>query len=236
MIAVKLLFSARDFEELKSKLSSISVCVPCHPKDRENEHVETYSLISLLGSIPWDISCFPIKVFRRDGPDFLIVCNSLHIGLEHTEGINQNLAKERSLRADGHGPDNHFLTAASVHDPVKSSKDIIAEIEADKMGVGWCGDSVERGWAEAICHFIQRKVANAGKSGYQLYEDNRLMIYDMWPAPGLKHQKAVPLLLSQIDPKTWEVFGRIYIIDEHATIEVSATTGVFHNGRHDLAI
>ena len=138
------LLVAQSFEELVDRLRSIDVEVPDHPKNRKNAHVETYVLVSLLGSIPWSYSCFPLEVFRHERPDFYIKCNSLEIGLEHTEATNQNLAKERALRADGHGPEMHFVTPASVADPPKSSKEVLAEITADEMGDGWCGDSVGR--------------------------------------------------------------------------------------------
>ncbi len=57
--------------------------VPYHPKERTNQHVETYPLVSLLGSLPWDSLCFPVEVFRRGRLDFLVVCDSCKIGLEH---------------------------------------------------------------------------------------------------------------------------------------------------------
>lgn len=229
---MEFVFTAKDFEELKNKLRSINVEVPHCPKDRTNQHVETYSLISLLGSLQWDSLCFPVEVYRRERPDFLVVCNSRKIGLEHTEATNQNLAKERALRADGHGPEMHFVTPASVHDPVLPKGKVLAQIQADEVGEGWCGDSVERNWAEAIAHFIDRKAANATKDGYELYEDNRLMIYDNWPAPALKHQRALQHLRERLkDSVAWSIFKRVYIIGEHTIVELSADNNIYHCGR-----
>lgn len=154
------------------------------------------------------------------------------MGLEHTEGTNQNLAKERALRADGHGPKMHFLSPASVHDPAKAKKEVFAQIQADDAGDGWCGDSVERNWAEAMAHFMERKTANAKKDGHELYDDNRLMIYDNWPAPALNHQRALPDLREQLKQSTvWSVFGRVYIINEHTVLELSADQSIYHHGR-----
>ncbi len=229
---MKLLFAARNFDELQDKLRSIDVEVPENPKDRQNSHVETYSLVSLLSSIPWDVSCFPLEVFSRERPDFLIKSNSTEIGLEHTEGTNENIVIERLLRADGHGPDAHFVTAASVHDTVKPREEILTEIIADEMGDGFVGDSVERSWAEAMAYFINKKVASAKKEGYELYGDDRLVIYDNWPAPALKIHKALPYLRSHLKESTvWSVFRCVYIVDEHAVIELSAGRCVLHRVR-----
>lgn len=223
------LLAARDFDDLQNQLREIDAEVPYHPRDRDNSRVETYALVSLLAAIPWPSSCFPLQVFRRERPDFLVRCSSADVGIEHTEGINPNLAKERALRADGNGPGMYFVTAASVHDPVKTKSEILADILADESGDGWCGDSVERNWAEAISHFVQRKVKSAKKDGYVLYGDDRLMIYDSWPAPGLKHQRALPYLREHLEQsEAWSVFRRIYVIDQHTVLELRPDQSIYH--------
>jgi hypothetical protein len=229
---MKLLFTAKHFRELQDKIRSISVDVPDNPKDRKNHHVEIYSLVSLLSSIPWDTSCFPLEVYSQERPDFRIKFNSKEIGLEHTEAVHQNQVMERILRAEGHGPEVHFITAISIHDPVKSSEEILAEINEDKMGDGWCGDSAERNWAEAMAHFINKKVVSAEKEGYDLFGDDRLIIYDNWPTPAVKHHKALPYLRDFLtDSRVWSVFNRIYFVDEDTLVELSAERCVMHGVR-----
>lgn len=181
------LFVARDFRELHSYLRSIDAEVPVNPKDRKNSQVENYTLVSVLASIPWKHTSFPLEVLRRERPDFCIRCNLTEIGLEHTEATNENLTQERILRAEGHGPDVHFVSPASIRDTVKKKNQILGEILADEPEPPWCGDFTERNWVEAMAHFINKKSASACKNGYQRYGDNRLMIYDNWPAPALKH-------------------------------------------------
>jgi hypothetical protein len=226
------LFIARDYDELRSRLLEISIEVPEHPKDRENIHVETYTLRAVIGSVPWDIACFPVEVERRERPDFCIRCNGAEIGLEHTEGTHPNIAKERALRADGHGPDMYFSKLVSIHDPVKTSREILTEILADDPGDGFCGDVVERNWAEAMAFVIIKKAARARKSGYERYGDDRLMIYDNWEAPGLKHHKAVPHLREQLaESDAFSIFRRVYVVDERTIVELSADKTLFHDVR-----
>jgi len=59
---MEVLFSANDYSALKDLLSEIDVSVPANPAERENFQVETYSLVSLLASLPWSEDCFPVTV------------------------------------------------------------------------------------------------------------------------------------------------------------------------------
>lgn len=228
---MEFVFAAAGYHALKDSLSEIDVSVPANPTERENSHVETYSLVSLLSSLPWSEDCFPVTVYRRERPDYCLKCGALEIGLEHTEAVPQNSAKERALRAKGYGADTgtHFLTTASVDDLPKSSKTIVAELENDDAEHVWVGDSVERSWAEAMAAFINKKVLNAGKAGYELFGDDRLMIYDNWPAPALDHSQALVHLRQQLrNSSVWSTFRRVYIIDESIVVELSAEKSIFH--------
>lgn len=152
------MLTAKTFDQLHTQLRGINVVVPARAAGRTKEQVETYSIVRLLGSIPHDLEAFPLQLVKRERPDFLLTLGARKVGIEHTEAISQNAAKEAFLRSKGHGPDVHFTRAASVHEPRKSSKELIAEIEADRPSAPWEGDSVERKWAEAMAHFIAEKV------------------------------------------------------------------------------
>lgn len=128
--------------------------------------------------------------------------------------------------------------ANNIHRPNFSKSDrpvigeevtLIDQIEADEPGDGWIGDSVERSWAEAMSHFIEKKVTIALKDGYELYGDDRLMIYDNWPAPSLSHKSGLSYLRKHLmGSAVWSVFRRVYIIDESVILEVSAEQTVYH--------
>jgi hypothetical protein len=234
---MKRLLAARDYDALQRALRTIDRDVPPHPKDRHNDDVQIYSLVSLLATLPWDTECFPVEIFTRERPDFLVICNGHSIGLEHTEAIHVNQAKERALRADGHGPDSYFPLRFRVTDKPLSSDEIIRLIESDDQDSGWVGDEVERNWSEAMAHFIIRKTASARKSGYALYGKNRLVIYDNWTAPALNHMRGLAQLREHLESNhdCWAVFDRIYIVDEQATIELSAKSyKLIHSVRHAI--
>lgn len=225
----KLLF-AETFQDLLRSLRSLDSAVPRHPKDRNNSQVEQYTLVSFLSSMPWSAASFPLTVHKREKPDFLVTLGSRTLGIEHTEGTSQNLAKERAVRADGIGPSVHFIKPASIGDEPKSRREIEQEVRADAMGPGWIGDAVEQSWVEAMTHFVSRKLATAAKPGYMLYERNALLIYDNWPAPALKHAVAVPRIHEKlVRLEAWKTFWRIYILDEQTLVELSDTDAIYHH-------
>ncbi len=221
------------FDELQSRLASINVKVPARAAGRKKEHVEIYAIVRLLGTLPRKPSDFPLRLTKRERPDFLVQCGVRMIGVEHTEAISENAAKEAFLRSKGHGPDVYFVRQASVDEPRKSSKQLITEIEADRSGPAWVGDSVEREWAAAMAHFIAQKVASTNGAGFDLFEENWLLVYDNWIAPGLEREKGLMLLrteLQAIDP--WQVFSRIFTLDENVLLEISSDTSLFHHVNH----
>lgn len=224
---------AKHFSALRSGLRSIDVDVPAHPKDRLNGQVEIYTLVSLLGAIPWALTDFPVVIQKRERPDFALTLGGVTVGIEHTEAIPQNDGKARALRADGHGDGPYFVKPASVGDPVKSQKEVLADVVANRPGDGWVGNSAEVSWAEAIAHFIAKKAASASKPGYERYDRNWLMIYDSWPAPAVKHHVALPLLRDDLSARPpWDIFDRIYVVDEHTIVELTMADTRIWAGRH----
>lgn len=222
------ILTAENFNDLTDRLREVFPSVPYHPKKRKRV-VEVYCLVSLLAALPWSADQFPIKVVRSEHPDFVVRCGGAEFGLEHTEAIGTNHAKERALRADGFGGPTHFVTPEDIHDAPKSSATIIGEILCDAMGDGWVGDSAERSWAEAMAYFISKKSTNAKKPGYGLFGDDRLMIYDNWNAPALQHEVALEHLGARLlGSDVWDTFSHIYIVSESLVIDLCEGHTTFH--------
>ncbi|KRA16813.1 hypothetical protein ASD69_08645 [Lysobacter sp. Root604] len=179
------------------------------------------------------MSEFPLTLKKRERPDFVLALNDVVIGIEHTEAISQNDAKAAALRDDGHGPKVYFSKPASVSEPPKTSKQLKEEILADEMGDGWVGDSAERGWAEAMTHFVEKKMTSAQGEGYTRYPHLWLLIYDHWPAPALDLHKALPLLRTQLEAcSAWSIFERVFILDEDLIVELNESTENIHCVNH----
>lgn len=221
----RIIIKAERIDEIYPRLRAANVTVPGRAKGRTSEHGELYSVVRLLATRPYALTDFPLKLLKQERPDFVLTMNGNAVGIEHTEAISQNDAKEAALRDAGIGPNAHYIRPASLTEPVKSSKQLKAEIEADAMGTGWCGDSVERAWIEAMKHFIQKKMKSVRQPGYTHFARTWLLIYDQWPAPILNLSIALPRLREQLGALSpWTVFDRVFILDESILIELDAAS------------
>lgn len=221
----RVIVDAASIDQISSRLRAANVTVPGRASGRHKDQVEIYSLVRVLGSRPYSLTDFPLKLVKRERPDFLLTLNGAEVGIEHTEAITQNAAKEAFLRDAGEGPEVHFVRPTSLTEPPKSSQELKAEIAADKMGPGWVGDSVERGWVEAMTFFVEKKFRLLQQPDYPRFERTWLVIYDNWAAPGLKLPTALPLLRASLESlATWSLFDRIFILDESELIEIDSTS------------
>lgn len=227
------MLSARSYKELRRLLPSLDVIVPPRGAGRTSEHTERYAVARLLASLPPTLLQFPLELTKGERPDFRLLHGGNMVGIEHTEAVPANKAWADSLRTQGHGPEFHFLQRASVGDPKPKKDDLLKAMERNDPGAGWAGDSVERDWAAAIIHFVEQKCASATKPGFMRLRENWLLIYDNWPAPGLDHLTAVPMLRRNLDAiAAWATFSRIYVLDESALIDVDAQGFSIHEVRH----
>jgi len=216
---------AERVDQISSRLRAANVSVPGRASGRHKEQVEVYSLVRVLGSRPYALTDFPLKLIKRERPDFLLTLDGTQIGIEHTEAITRNAAKEAFLRDGGAGPAVHFVRPPSLTEPAKSSQELRAEIAADKGGPGWVGDSVESGWVAAMKFFVMKKFQLLQKEGYPRFERTWLVIYDNWTAPILNLMTALPLLRASLDSlATWSLFDRVFILDENELIEIDSST------------
>ncbi len=116
------------------------------------------------------------------------------------------------------------LKPASLSEPPKTSEQLKQEILANEMGDGWFGDSVERGWADAMMHFVEKKMASTQRDGYTSYPQLWLLIYDNWPTPSLNLHKALPFLREQLGTRpVWSTFERLFILHQDLFVEIDAS-------------
>jgi hypothetical protein len=73
-----------------------------------------------------------------------------------------------------------MIRRATIHDALKSGKQLIDEIIENRLPPPAVGDSVEREWTDAMAHFIHKKVltatANVKRAGYTTHDENWLLI------------------------------------------------------------
>lgn len=83
------LIRARTFNDLHDRLPDLNVDVPPRPAER-GDTPEIYSIIRLLGSIPFSPRDFPLQLAKTERPDFALDLAGWTIGIEHTEAVPRN--------------------------------------------------------------------------------------------------------------------------------------------------
>lgn len=213
--------------ELAALVSMVHVDVPFRAEGRTKDHAERYCMARLLAALPANRLRFPLQLDHDDRPDFVLSMQEDRIGIEHTEVVPENVAHSEFLRGKGRGPDVYFTPHAAIDEPKKTGAQLIAEIEADDMGDGWCGDSFERDWAAAMLHFIQAKSVKALAEGFDRYAENWILLYDNWPGPNLDFGTAVSFLQGLLTECGPHAFDSIFIIHGEEICEITGQATFF---------
>ena len=197
-----------------SLLSEGEIKVPPRHKGRTTEHTEKYCLYKMLATMADNnLLKYPMEITKHERPDFVFKVNGQFIGIEQTEAVPENLAKQDFLRYKMNKNDVRFISKHHPKEAKKTTKQLKHEINNIVPSGGWFGDSVEVNWSEAMEHFIEQKEINALKSGYKSFKENSLLIYDNWPTAALDIDVGASYLVKRLsgrEPK-YE-FDNIYIL------------------------
>lgn len=214
------LVAAEDAAALDRILASIDLDVPLRSEGHTTRQAERYACARLLATLPPATWTFPLRVEHDDRPDFVIADAGVQIGVEHTEVVPENHARESVLREAGAGPEMYFLRAAVPGERRKSTARLRREIAEDAPGNAWVGDSPERQWAGAVGYFIARKTAAAGRAGFRLFDRNWLLLYEQWPLPAVDAERAASLLCEAPELRqAFDCFDRIFVLDDQTLWE-----------------
>jgi hypothetical protein len=220
---------ADSHQHLRQLLAAMDLSVPTKMQDRENYHVEMFCAAHLLSTLPEARLSFPLVLNHRDRPDFELALATVDVGIEHTQAVPENVARAQAMRDEGLGGDTYFEPHAEPGEPRKSAKRLRKEIEDDEPSDGWVGDGSPL-WARVILEGVRQKVAKAQKPGFHRFPLNWLLIYDNWPNPGVKVEKAAlllaPLLLAD---RSFDTFDNIFVIRGDRMVEFSATATAAYN-------
>lgn len=226
-----MLLAAATFQELHDLLPYLNKEVPLHPTPRGNTP-EFYTMVRLLASIPLSTTDFPLLLTKDERPDFALQLGRVSIGVEHTEAVAENTVHESRLRA-AQGGGAYLVQPAVISEPRKSRKQLLSEIAANRFPEPMVGDSVERGWVDAMLNFIKKKADSAQKPGYAAHDQQWLAIYDNWTAPALKRDYALSVLQKALQASNaFTVFDRIFILTGPMVVELAPGRLLLHRLNH----
>jgi hypothetical protein len=203
---------AKSREELFAILKSIDISVPLRTEGRTTEHCEKWSICRFLATFAdSEFTNFPIIIIHRDRPDFLLQNSSIEAGIEVTEVVSQIDAAIDAYR-EIHDIDGlFFIKHHRPGEPRLRGKDLKNEAISEEPGDGWEGNSVEHEWVQAVKASIHDKNEKSKKKGFQLFEENWLLMYDNWSLPALNQEMAARILFDSMEPEEFGPFVRIFV-------------------------
>ena len=204
--------------DLIDRLRTIDISVPLRTESQTKEQCERRSVCRFLSTYAEnDLLGFPLKLAKRERPDFLLSLPSKKVGIEITEATPSDWAwvdaQREKCNYDNLVPFQRFRP----DEPRRSKEeiDVIARGEGHKDA--WEGDSSDREWAHVMLHFAQNKAVKFAKPGYDQFDNNWLLICDNWPLPAVDVSNAAFYLSQHIDDlETPLPFDYIFVDCKHS--------------------
>lgn len=215
------MIKAESNTEMLSLLSAEDISVPPRHKGRSTDHTEKYCLFKMLATLASNnLLKYPIEIIKQERPDFVFKTNGQSIGIEQTEAVPENLARQDFLRSKMNKNEVRFISKHHPKEEKKTAKQLKHEINNIVPSGGWAGDSVEVNWSEAMGYYIKQKEINALKPGYTSFEENCLLIYDNWPAAALDTEVGADYLAKRLKSTKHNYDFKIIYILSHGYLLV----------------
>lgn len=211
----KFLINANSNEELDSMLRLIDITVPPRAQGRKTEHTERWSICRWLSTLnKYKCLTFPLRLNKRESPDFELIMRYEKWGIEISEAIPEDYAKASAM-AEREKP-NAIIDPSLFKrgDKRKNTNELKEIINQNKLtGEGWEGDAPEREFAKTITDVIKRKTGGLLEEKFDKYPKNVLLIYHNIPLPILNLNKATNYLAKELIGYWSEkmVFNTIYV-------------------------
>lgn len=215
-------------DALIASLRQVDISVPDRTAGRTTHHTETWAISRLLATLATtSLLKYPLSVYHRDRPDFLLKTAGIEIGIEITEATSPQYAKYCAL-AEREFPNAllepaHFRWGA----PDLSVDDMRALLRESRLtSDGWVGDGPEQEWAKFIQSTFDTKLRKLRHEDFTQYPKNWLGVYDNTPLLDIDIDKAVALLCPLIQDY-WAVvpsFDALFIEHDRSIIALTASS------------
>lgn len=191
--------SATSAAELLQQLRALDIAVPMRSEGRKTLHCERWSICRFLATYAeTGLLQYPLRLEKRERPDFLLQLPRANIGIEVTEAVPPDWARAGARREKLDCENFVFLQRFRPGEPRRSKDEIHSIARGAGAGDGWAGDAPEREWAEAMAYFASRKAEKLQSPGYKRFSVDWLLIYDNWPLPAVDYQKAAAHFVQRL--------------------------------------
>lgn len=186
--------------ELIEVLSGSDISVLPRNAGRTNNQVEKWVMYRALSTLCVnDLLEYPLRLRKRERPDFLLVSSGKSIGCEVTEAINGDYLRAKSL-PEAANEKSIVDVSKFKWGTAKRSLDELREIVSkDKLtGPAWAGNSVEVEFSQIVFDVANKKTESLRKSGYERFSSNYLLIYCNQTLPILDVEEGSEICFSKL--------------------------------------
>jgi hypothetical protein len=133
-------------------------------------------------------------VSHRDRPDILLCSKDVQVGIEITEAVPEGFAALCSF-AEKEFPERAIHLGLFPLDAKPLSGDEMRDLlSGNAQSAGWVGNMPEREWAGFMNRVVKKKLLKLASDGFQLFDENWLIIYDNLPLPHVDLTEALEFL------------------------------------------
>ena len=178
-------------DDLDRRITELEIDVPPRAQDPTTDDCEQWQMQHLLRALCCASQLpLPVRLYKREAPDFVLETGNLRIGVETTEAINSDYVRAQmhpAAQEDGVVVDPSLYKWGNQGRPNSQIRE-----EAGRKhlsGDGWVGDSVEWEFGQSIIAVVRRKHLKL-RSHYARYDSDRLLVYYNQLSPVIDIDKA----------------------------------------------
>ena len=201
------ILDAETGDDLETHVQGLKVDVPPRAQNPATDAREQWQMHHLLRALlaARQLSA-PVRLYKRETPDFVLQNGNLRIGIETIEAINPDYVKAQvhpAAQRDGAVVDPSLYKWGTQG---RSRSQIREEAGRTQLsGYPWMDDSVEQEFAQSIRDVVFEKHGKL-RSHYARFDSDHLLIYHNQPSPQIHIDKA-RLYTADILVDYWNRFG-----------------------------
>lgn len=201
------ILDAETEDDLETPLQGLGIDVPPRAQDPATDVREQWQIHHLLRALlaARQLSA-PVRLYKRESPDFVLQNGILRIGIEAREAVNRDYVRAQvhpAAQRDGAVVDPSLYKWGTEGRPRSQIREEAGRTQLS--GYPWTDDSVEQEFAQSIRDVVLTKDSKL-RSLYARFDSDRLLIYHSQPSP-LIHIDKARLYTADILADYWNRFG-----------------------------
>ena len=178
-------------DDLERQVQGLKIDVPPRAQDPATDAREQWQMHHLLRALLAARQLtLPVRLYKREAPDFVLQTAKMRIGVETREAINPDYVQAQvhpAAQGDDAVVDPSLYKWGTQGRPSSQIREEAGRTQLS--GHPWMGDSVEQEFAQSIIDVVREKHYKL-HSHYARFDSDRLLIYHNQPSPQIHIDKA----------------------------------------------